>query len=450
MGGGFGGARARVSRRRFLGGAAALGGLALAGCGTAVGDPAAVGRRAALGGEGYVGPPVALDFWNGFTGGDGPVMQEMVDRFNAEHENIQVGVSQAEWSDYYQKISAAVASGEAPDVAIMHADQLATGAARRVIVPLDPVADSLGLQRTDFSPSVWEAGIYGGRRYGIPLDIHPLVFYYNKAVMEQGGLDPESPPQTRDEYMAALERLRSRGIQGHWMTSYLFTAYHQFASLTWQFGGGLYGGDPTRATVASEAGVEALSWMVDLVREEYSPRNVGQDADYVAFQGDQTAFHWNGIWMLIPLGEVPDLEWGIARLPQIGPEKAAWANSHNFVIPNQSRPDPNRLRAAAAFVGWISARSLDWATTGQIPARDSVRGERGFDDLQQADVARETLPTVHYSPPNPGVREINENVLFTAVNEAVLLLKEPEAALEDANRRADELLKLNESKYGEA
>ena len=51
------------------------------------------------------------------------------------------------------------------------------------------------------------------------------------------GLDPNSPPQTKDDYMAALEQLKSKGLQGHWMSPFLFTGGFTFQALIYQFGG---------------------------------------------------------------------------------------------------------------------------------------------------------------------------------------------------------------------
>jgi multiple sugar transport system substrate-binding protein len=390
---------------------------------------------------------VELAFWNGFTGGDGPYMNALVDQFNAEHDNIQISTNTVEWEDYYQTVPVAVRSEEGPDVGVMHVDQLGTNAARGVIIPLDEVADALGLEESDFDPTVWNAGIYDGQRFGIPLDIHPLALYYNKSLMEEAGLDPNRPPQTRDEYESALEELRGNGIQGSWVSPFPFTGTMQFESLLWQFGGDLYNEGATRATFNSDAGVEALTWMVDLVENGYSPSDVAQDAEFIAFQNGENALHWNGIWQINALKEVEDLDWGVAPLPRIGSDDATFANSHNFVITQQATTDQNKVEASQVFINWISQQSIEWAESGQIPARNSVRESQEFEDLpEQATIAQE-VPYVHFRPPVPGIGDIQPETYDQAVNEAVLRQSDPQTALDEAAERADQLLEENRQKY---
>ena len=189
-----------------------------------------------------------------------------------------------EWETYYQKVPAAVQSGKGPDLGIMHIDQLPTNAARGVMLALDDVASALKLKESDFIPIVWQAGLYNGKRYGIPLDIHPLGLYYNKTHYgRRRASTPTSPPQTNDEYMAALDQLKGNGIEGSWISPFLFSGGLTFQALIYQFGGQLYNDDATKATFNSDAGVDALNWMVDVVTEGYSPKNVAQDAEYTAF-----------------------------------------------------------------------------------------------------------------------------------------------------------------------
>lgn len=434
----------RLSRRRVLGmGLGAGGALMLSACGDS-GPPAATGE--AGGGDEYTGPPVSLDFWNGFTGGDGPFMETLVDEFNEEHDNIDVTMTVYQWGDYYQKLPAAVSTGSGPDVGIMHVDSLATNAARNVLQPLDDVADALGLGESDFAAAVWAAGVYQDERYGIPLDVHPLGFFYNKTVLAEAGLDPDAPPETADDYAEALEALQAAGIEGHWMTPFPFTGAMTFYSLLWQFGGSLFNEDVTAAAYHSDAGVQALTWMVDLVRDGHSPPDVAQDADMIAWQNDQTAFNWNGIWQVANFQEVNGLEWGVGPLPQIGTERAAWAGSHNFVLLRQRRPDDNKLAAAKVFINSVSQRSLEWAKGGQVPARRTVREDPAFQELTEQAALAEQIDYLHFPPAVPGIGDAMATV-EAAINEAVLLQAEPAEALAEAAGRADRVLEENRQRY---
>ncbi|MBA2578874.1 MAG: twin-arginine translocation signal domain-containing protein, partial [Euzebyaceae bacterium] len=95
------------------------------GAGTATGTATGTAGATAAAGE-YTGPAVDLAFWNGFTGGDGPLLLEIVNRFNEEHENINVAMNALEWAQFYSTLPSATSSGEGPDVAAMHLDQIAT------------------------------------------------------------------------------------------------------------------------------------------------------------------------------------------------------------------------------------------------------------------------------------------------------------------------------------
>ncbi|NED96151.1 ABC transporter substrate-binding protein [Phytoactinopolyspora alkaliphila] len=441
-----------MTRRRFLSATGALGaGTLLAACGGGSASPgsgSASGPAAEPAADTYDGPNVELEFWNGFTGGDGPYMQALVDAFNSEHENVNVRMTVMEWADYYSKLPAAVTSGRGPDVGIMHIDSLSTNAARNVIMPLDDVAAALDLNASDFAEAVWNAGEYAGQRYGIPLDVHPLGYFYNKQVLADAGLDPEDPPMDRDSYEAALEALKSAGVAGHWMSPHTFTGSMTLQSLIWQFGGSLFNDDGTEVTWDQDPAIEALTWMVDAINNDYSPSDVGQDADAIALQNGQTAFNWNGIWHINTLKEVSGLEWGVAPLPNIGGTQAAWAGSHNFVMTSQRRPDENKLDAARVFINWVSQQSLDWAEGGQVPARSSVRESAEFQELTEQAALAQQVDYLRFPPAVPGIGDAFAD-FDQALNEAVLLTKEPAKALSDAAARATKKLEENRDRYSE-
>jgi multiple sugar transport system substrate-binding protein len=419
----------RLTRKKFVAGAA--GAAVIVGSGSA---GAAVRRTKAT---------VDLQFWNGFTGGDGPFMLKLVKQFNKEHPGVNVKMVVQQWADYYQKVPQAVASGRGPDVGVMHVDTLATNAARNVILPLDDVAKQLNLQADDFASIIWNAGMYQGKRYGIPLDTHPLGFYYNKAHLRKAGVT--TVPQTKAQLDDAMQKLQKAGIKNPFWQSSTWPAHLMFMSLLWQFGGDLYNEDATQATFNSKAGVDALTWQVNLVKQGYSPKNVASDADYIAFKNEKNSFHWDGIWQSQDLAKTK-LDWGVAPLPMIGSQRAAWAGSHNLVIMRQPRPDDKKLQAAKTFIGWVSQHSIEWAKGGQVPARNSVRNSAAFKGLKAQSVFAKEVGYVHYPPAVPGIGDAQAE-MEAAVNRAVLGKQSPKQALDQGASKANKLLAENKKKY---
>jgi len=441
----------RLTRREvLLLGAVAGAGLALAGCGGGgpENNPAVRGQGGGGGnGATYDGPRVEIAFWNGWTGGNAPrILPRLIERFNSEHENIRVRNNTIQWEEYFQKVPSAVAAGRGPDVGVMHETEMSTFAARNVISPVDEMVEALGFSEDDFSPSVFRAGIYNGQAYGVPFSVTPLGLYYNRSLLERADLDPDSPPRNNDEYMAALERLKAAGIQGSWVDPFVFTGVLQFQSLLWQFGGGPYSADGARATFNSDAGVDALTWMVDLIKKGYSPKDVGQNANDTAFQNGENALMWTGVWQTSAYEQVSDLDWGAAPLPVIGNEEAAWSSSTHFVVFRQRTPDENRQQASSVFIRWFVDNSLDWAEVGELPASNSVRESEEFRQTEQLQPFAEQLPYVRFGFTAPGGADADAE-MAQAVNEAVLLKKEPKAALDQAAERANQLLEENAQKY---
>ena len=441
--------RSDYSRRNFLGLSAAVGAAGLtAACGGGTSGPPGTEQQGG-GGEftgTYEGPNVALAFWNGFTGGDGPYMKKLVDQFNTEHPNIKVTMTTIRWQDYYQKVPAAVQSGQGPDVGAAHQDNLATLAARRSIQPLDDIASELKLEENDFIPAVWKGGIYQDKRYGIPLDVHSLAQYWNSDQLSKAGLD--APPANREEFEQAVSKLKSGGqANPFWMPS-LWPAHLIFFSLIWQNGGAPYSEDGQSATFNSQEGVEALTWMVDQIKGGASPKNVAIDTQYNAFKTGRNAGTFDGIWQINDLkATAPKLKWQMAAVPQIFDEKAVWSNGHNFVLMTQRKPDDNKTQAAKVFINYISEKSAEWGNSGMIPARNSARADASFSKLEQAKVATD-VESFRFLPAVPGIGDVTFQGIEQAISKATLLQASPKEALDASAGVANKLLEENRKKFG--
>ncbi len=438
-----------ISRRGLLGGALGVaGGIALSACGP--GSAGTPGQQVAPSGDGgasgYDGPPVTLAYWNGLTGGDGPIMRKLTDQFTKANPNIKITTTSIEWAEYFQKLPAAVSSGKGPDVGIMHADDLATNAARNVIQPLDDVATALKLTEADFATIAWNGGLYDGKRYGIPLDIHPAGLYYNKTVLEKVGADPEKPPTNEDEFMAILEQCKSKGIQGFWVSA-LSASGLLAQTFVYQYGGYMVADDGSAVGFADEPAIKAITWLKGLIDKGYSPKNAAGDGDQVSLNSDKGAFMINGPWMTTPLSENKKLKWGCAPVPQIGDTQATWAGSHQFVLPRQTKPDENKAKASRFFVNWITQQSLGWADAGMVPARNSVRELPEFQEKKAVVEFAKQLDYIKFTPPIPGVGDVMTE-WTTGVSDAMLGRAPIAEALGKAAEKGNKILEANKKKYG--
>ena len=433
-----------LSRRQLL---TVAGGAALASVSTACGGATTpvVDTGSALGSS-YDGPRVTISFWNGFTGGDGPAMRDLVAKFNDSQDRITVEQNTVQWAQYYQRVVAAIHAGRGPDVGAMHLEQLATQAARQTVNPLDDVLDELGLSADQFPEQVWEGGVVDGVRYGVPLDMHCLASYSNRALLPADG--PAGRPATGDELRSVLDAAMQEGAEKPFWMPNRWPAHLMFLSLLWQFGGEPYAEDGSEALFDSDAGVEALTWMRSQIEEGYSPDNVAVDTQYTAFKNGEGAFTWDGIWQINDLQAAGDeLDWGIAPIPTIGDQPAVWANSHQLVLFRDRSPDDDRLQAGKAFLRFLTEESAAWTAAGMIPARNEARETAEFKESPQSALTA-AIPAMRFLPSVPGVPDVQTQTLEIAVSDAVLGRIAPAEALQGAAGRATQLLQANLDKFG--
>lgn len=414
--------------------------LAAAGCNTVAGE--ATDLREFTGT--YEGPPITLQFWNGFTGGDGPYIAQMIEDFEAEHPEIDIRATTQEWGDLYQKLPAASFAGAGPDVGVIHVEQIGTMVVRNVIAPIDDIATTLDLDSEDFSAEVWDAGTFQDKRYGIPLDVHSLAMYYNTEHFEAAGIT--EPPTDAASFEDALAKLQAAGYEHPFWVPALWPAHLIDLSLLWQAGGEPYSEDGSEADWDSPEGVDALGWMRSLVDSGYSPGNMAIDAQYVAFKNGENSITWDGIWQINDLKD-SGLPFAAAPVPAIAGEPAFWANSHQFVLGKHALTDADTADAAKVFISWMSENSAAWAGAGMIPARASVRADTMPGSVQEP--IAEQIDAMRFLPPVPGLGAVQADTLEIAVATAMLGNAEPETALQSEARRADERLQANLERFGE-
>ena len=136
--------------------------------------------------------PIEITFWSLFTGGDGEFFDAMVDAFNASQNEIYMKNDMVKFDNYYTKLTTALAAKNAPDVVVVHQGNLLNYVPSGSLLALDAYASKEML--ADFQDAPLEACRFDGKLYSLPLDVHPIVFYYNKDLMAQAGVTIRTGP----------------------------------------------------------------------------------------------------------------------------------------------------------------------------------------------------------------------------------------------------------------
>jgi multiple sugar transport system substrate-binding protein len=142
----------------------------------------------------------------------GAALKEIDEAFMAAHPGVTIEHVGQPNDTYYELIQAANASQSGPDVAMMHAGTFGVLNYPDSLAPLNDYISPEVRDAIDGWESVGAGFDPNGTIYGVPGSRSGWVFYYNKDLFEQAGLDPEDPPDTYDELVAAAEALKAAGI----------------------------------------------------------------------------------------------------------------------------------------------------------------------------------------------------------------------------------------------
>ncbi|MCD7035572.1 ABC transporter substrate-binding protein [Metabacillus sp. GX 13764] len=398
-----------------------LGGL-LSGCSLSAGKAAASDKN--------------FTIWVPFSGPDGPKFEEIVKAFNSSSSGYHADLQIIPSSEYYKMVNLTLSSkNNLPDLMILHADRIVDYASKDLLLSADKLTKNSKISDSDYHPMALKASTVNGVRYGIPLDIHPLMFYWNKDSFKKAGLDPDRPPKNQQEFLEYAKKLTDpKTGQYGFAVPTVGTQPFLFQTLLSQNGGTLFSNGKFRYT--SKEAVKTLAFEKDLIyKDKVSPSGLAIDGDLKLFLQGKNAMHFNGPWMLSQF-EDSKLNFGVAPVPQIGSKSLkVWANSHNFVVPK--RKEGEKIAAITSFLDFAGKNGMSWAESGQAPAAKAVYTSKEFNKLNQQPKVAQSFDFAEYPPQVENWGQISD-FLFQEVNLVLLDKKEPREALKDAERKAEQ------------
>lgn len=386
--------------------------------------------------------PVEIEFWN-ILGGE--LIDSLVKEYNSSQSKVQVNAVfvQNGYEGIVEKLQVQAAAKKLPDVVTN--GLLYTRFANDVMhaVPLDPLIQQDGFDTSDFFPSMLDLGKNEqGQLIGLPFGISTPILYYNADQFKAAGLDPDKPPQTWEEFPQFAKSLTRDGHHG---ASVPVDFGWLYQALMQTYGGSMMSVDGKTVGLDSEASVNAVRTIVDMVNKDKSMPLLQLQQTFEAMAKGDVSMLVNttaGLGMIRPTAKF-DLR--TAAFPTYGGKRIVPAGGANLMI---FSTDKEKQEAAWDFIKFLTnpKQSVHISTsTGYM-----VSQQKALDDpdmqkfLTDNPVYKATYEQVDvmvpwFNFPGTGGTRV-QKIISDQIQAALQGQKTPEEAMKEAAKQANALI----------
>jgi len=382
------------------------------------------------------------------------VIDDMIAEFEKANPDIKVkAVYAGNYDDTRVKALAAVKANQPVQLSVLFSIDVFELIDQDVIVPFDDFATSAEDKQwlASFYPALMANSIVKGKTWGIPFQRSTIVLYHNKDIFKEVGLDPNKPPATWDEMVAAAQKLTKKDASGNvtrWGVQIPSTgyAYWMFQALCIQNGQELMNQDGNKTNFDHPDVVEALQFWRDLAAKHKVMPDGTIDWGTLRqkFLEGATAMMWHTTGNLTAVKEGAKFDFGVSMLPA-KKRRGSPTGGGNFYIFKKASPEERK--AALKFIKFMTAPELTarWSiATGYVATRpDAYKTptlERYVAEFPAAAVARDQF---QYAVAEFATHENarNKKFLDDAIQSVVTGAKPPKEALTAAQQQAERVLK---------
>ncbi len=331
--------------------------------------------------------PSQLTFWHVMGGPLGKTLDAMAGDFKKEGGAAVIMVNMGSYSALSQKLMASMAAGNTPVLAQSYeswtSQLLEAKTSGNGVQPFQDFLDGKdGLDSADladFFPVMLAECTRDGKLVSMPFNKSVPVYYYNRDLFRQAGLDPDRFPETWDEFLAAAKKLTvDRNGNGRpdpgdqWGTAMTKGASWLFQCLLIQNGGRVFD-DRGRVVFDSPAGAEALQFLADLNnkhRVSYTVQGFEHQNDFLA--GRVAMIQSSSASLSYMKQDSITFDMGIAPLPRFKKRAVVLSGTNIIMFRNASR---GAQKHAWEYVRHMTspAQTARWAAeTNYLPVRMSA------------------------------------------------------------------------------
>lgn len=372
--------------------------------------------------------------------------QEMVSEFERLNPDIKVNLISVGYNQLHDKIVTALAAGsDAYDV--IDVDEIWTAEfveAGFLTDVTDRITDEM---REGIVPVAFDILTYNQRVWGLPMFVDVKYFYYNKALLDEAGI--ENPPVTWKEFIEQSKLMQEKGLVKYgtiWGWGQHEGLICDVLSIFPSFGGDFIDAEG-EFTVNCLENVEALQFMVDLLYKDKVSDAASIAADdrsmLNAFIAGDVAFglNWSFAWGVIDDPQESKVAGDVRIALMPGTDKvrsASGAGSMGLGVASVSK----NKDAAWKFISFLAEkeRQKDQAIRyGALPIWDGLYTDADVKAKHPA--LREMQEQLPYACSRPTLVWYPEFsiILQREVHNALTQKKTPQAALDAAQKEVAKL-----------
>jgi multiple sugar transport system substrate-binding protein len=364
------------------------------------------------------------------------VMKPILDRYEKEHPGVHVRMEQLTWQSGLEKITAAIASGNVPDLC-----ELGSTWMPRMLNAGALTDWSAGVADLKGHLNGWQMCSIGDATYGLPWEMGTRALFYNKTLFARAGLDSTRPPQTWAELFDAAAAIQKLGqdIHGYGVQAgERYVLFKKFMPFAWGNGGRILSDDLSRSEFDSPQNREALEFYLKL-------RSVGmldrQDVLDREFKEGRLGLQISGAWLFksIPR-DAPALRYGVALVPRPDLEhgtNASFAGGEVLVSFQASKRKQSALELARFLVQPENSLAVAESVKSVQPAFVGADTMVYYRQHPEQQVMIRQFETAVPAPNHPAWVEL-EAAIEDEIENALYDRKNAAQAVADASRRIDE------------
>jgi multiple sugar transport system substrate-binding protein len=231
------------------------------------------------------------------------------------------------------------------------------------------------VESEDIYPSLLEVFTYDGTLYCPPKDFSTMTLQYNTDLFDAAGLEYPTAEWTWDDMRAAAETLTGENEAGDPVLGLVTPPnFERWLPFLYQAGGAIFDAEGN-VTLDTAESMEAIELYVGMVNDGIAGPPSAVDAGWggEAFANGRVAMAMEGNWVINYLNEqFPDLNWGVAPLPQGPAGQATMAFTVCYGVAADNAHPEESWALVNFLTGPEGALTVAENSFGVMPARVSA------------------------------------------------------------------------------